>query len=216
MAFEQAKPINNTPRNTKFLRSAFRILTALVIIGLIWVVYVQWKIFNPKETTEFADPVDAGIVLGASLWGDEPSPGLAERLDKAIELHEAGSFRYFIVTGGLDSPQHRLTEAEGMQRYLVEHGVEPSRILLENEATSTYENLLFSQRIMTDQGLASSIIITHDFHGMRSLEIAEFLDYEAPLLSLAESVAMPFLPSQIRETLAYTKWKLDAALLSFQ
>ncbi|MCM3126663.1 MULTISPECIES: YdcF family protein [unclassified Paenibacillus] len=216
MTFEQAKPMNKRPRETNFFRYAFRILAAVVIIGLIWVVYVQWKIFNPNETTEIADPVDVGIVLGASLWGDEPSPGLAERLDKALELYNAGSFRYFIVTGGLDSPQHRLTEAEGMQRYLVEHGVEASRIFLENEATSTYENLLFSQKIMTDEGLTSSIIITHDFHGMRSLEIAEFLDYEAPAVSLAESVVMPFLPSQIRETLAYTKWKLDAALLFLQ
>lgn len=216
MTFEQAKPMNKRPSETNFFRYAFRILAAVVIIGLIWVVYVQWKIFNPNETTEIADPVDVGIVLGASLWGDEPSPGLAERLDKALELYNAGSFRYFIVTGGLDSPQHRLTEAEGMQRYLVEHGVEASRIFLENEATSTYENLLFSQKIMTDEGLTSSIIITHDFHGMRSLEIAEFLDYEAPAVSLAESVVMPFLPSQIRETLAYTKWKLDAALLFLQ
>ncbi|MCM3783896.1 YdcF family protein [Neobacillus mesonae] len=214
MGFMQVKGIKNRPGNNKFLRSAYKILIALIILGVIWVAYVQWKIFNPHYTKVLSEPVDVGIVLGASLWGDEPSPGLAERLDKALELYQAGSFEYFIVSGGLDSPQHRYTEAEGMQRYLIEHGVEESHIFLENEATSTYENLLFSKEIMAEHNLNSSVIITHDFHGMRSLEMAEFLHYEQPVLTLAESAAMPFLPSQIRETLAYTKWKLDAVLLS--
>lgn len=200
---------------TKGRERFFKFILLLAVLFLLWVVYVQWKILTPSESDISGQKVDVGIVLGASLWGDIPSPGLQERLDHALMLYEKGAFTYFIVSGGLDSSEHRYTEAEGMQQYLVRQGVDPRYILLENEATSTYENLLFSKRIMTEHGYQSSIIITHDFHGMRSLEIATFLDYDKPMISLAESVVMPFLPSQIRETLAYSKWKMDQVRLSF-
>lgn len=200
---------------TKARKRFFKIILLLAVLFLLWIVYVQWKIFTPDESNISGQKVDVGIVLGASLWGDVPSPGLQERLDHALMLYEKGTFTYFIVSGGLDSSEHRYTEAEGMQQYLVRHGVDPKYILLENEATSTYENLLYSKRIMNEHNLHSSVIITHDFHGMRSLEIATFLDYDKPMISLAESVVMPFLPSQIRETLAYSKWKMDQLVLSF-
>ncbi|WP_211747876.1 YdcF family protein [Paenibacillus sp. Marseille-Q4541] len=200
---------------TKGRERLFKFILVLGILFILWVVYVQWKILTPNESNVVGQRVDVGIILGASLWGDEPSPGLQERLDHALMLYEKGVFTHFIVSGGLDSPQHKYTEAEGMERYLARHGVDPKHIFLENEATSTYENLLYSKRIMAEQGFHSSVIITHDFHGMRSLEIAKFLDYEVPTISLAESVVMPFLPSQIRETLAYSKWKMDQVLLSF-
>ena len=200
---------------TKARKRFFKIILLLAVLFILWIGYTQWRILTPSETNISGQKVDVGIVLGASLWGDVPSPGLQERLDHALMLYEKGTFTYFIVSGGLDSSEHRYTEAEGMQQYLVRLGVDPKYILLENEATSTYENLLYSKRIMNEHGLRSSVIITHDFHGMRSLEIAAFLDYDKPMISLAESVVMPFWPSQIRETLAYSKWKMDQIVLSF-
>ncbi|WP_245583743.1 YdcF family protein [Paenibacillus terrigena] len=186
----------------------FRVMLLFVVCGLIWFVYTQWVIHNKSSGRELSH-ADVGIVLGAVLWDNKPSPALVERLDHALSLYQAGHFDTFIVTGGLDHPSLRLTEAQGMAAYLIERGVPSDHILLENQATSTYENLLFSREIMKDHGYKSAVIITHRYHGARSLEIANFLGYQSPVVSTTESKVLNMAWHQMRESLAYTKWKLD-------
>lgn len=191
----------------------------LIVLGMLWVAYVLEQIGsidrNSNVVTTMATPADAGIILGAAMWGDRPSPVLQERLRLSIKDYEAGKFEYFIVTGGLDKPGNRYTEAEGMAIYLEEHGVPRDKILLENYATSTYENLKFSQNIMEEHGLATALVITHTFHGNRAYEIAHALNYSNPKLSLTETNVLPPIPTISREILAYTKWKLDHIAIAF-
>ncbi|QJC52003.1 YdcF family protein [Paenibacillus albicereus] len=155
----------------------------------------------------------AGIVLGASLWNDRPSPGLKERLDLAVRLHEAGRVDKLIVSGGLDRNGSKLTEAQGMRLYLVEQGVPREDILLENRATSTYENLVFSREVGEKNGISSYLIVTHEFHAPRALDMARFLGFEDPFVSSVKSKVLSASFSQSREVLATGKWKLDKLLL---
>ncbi|MEX2415159.1 MAG: YdcF family protein, partial [Paenibacillaceae bacterium] len=156
---------------------------------------------------------DVCIVLGAALWNDKPSPALRERLDVAIELYEEGHCQYIIATGGLDSNGATVSESEGMIRDMEDKGVPLTDTRSEPEARSTYENLLFSRAIMEQEGWNSTIIVTHSYHGARALDIAEFLEYEQPQMSVMDSQVM-FMPyHKARETLAYTKWILDKWLL---
>lgn len=85
---------------------------------------------------------------------------------------------------------------------------------MENEATSTYENLLYSQAIMKEQGWKTAIIITHDYHGTRSMEVAATLGYERPTVSLTKSTVLPMAKHKSREVLAYTKWTADRLLIA--
>jgi len=179
-----------------------------------WVAWICWKIesFDPvPELPEY----DVGIVLGAALWNGEPSPGLKKRLDKAFELYQEGRFRLFLLTGGYDHPGSRLTEAEGMKRYLAALGVPEDRLLLEPEARSTYENLAFSRAVMDEAGLRTALIVTHDFHAARAREVARWLGYEQPGFAAAESSVLPASQKHFREVMAYTKWKIDSVLLRF-
>ncbi|MEF2967290.1 YdcF family protein [Paenibacillus sp. M1] len=192
-----------------------------IVLGIGWCLYALAEIGsvdrNPAaaETSVSAEPADVGIVLGASMWGDEPSPGLRERLELALRGYKAGKFRVFLLTGGLDRPDYRYTEAEGMANYLKANGVPESDMLLENKATSTYENLKFSRDIMEENGYRSALIITHTYHGNRAYEIAKTLDYDNPRLSLIETQVLKPFQTTIREVLAYTKWKLDQAAIAF-
>ena len=137
-------------------------LLSLVVLGVLWSGYAYWKI-------ESAVSSPSEERMSASSWcfhvGDQPSPGLRERLEHALVEYHAGRFDTFIVSGGLDKPGYPFTEAEGMRNFLVDAGVPEEQIFLENEATSTYENLLFSQAIMEEHGWKTAIIITHDYHG---------------------------------------------------
>lgn len=189
----------------------FKLLLTLIGAGIlivIWLGTVMVRIHSTSSSPESA-PTDAGIILGAALWGDVPSPGLRERLELGRTLYEEGQIKRIIVTGGLDTPQSRLTEAEGMRNYLVEQGVPEEHILLENQATDTLENLVFSQRVMEEENLESATIITHDYHGMRALDIAEFAAYQEPKLAVTETRVMNMTYHTTREALAYTKWTLN-------
>ncbi|AZK49070.1 YdcF family protein [Paenibacillus lentus] len=190
----------------------------LILLGIGWFLYVLAQIGSVERSPAVAikdmPAADVGIVLGASMWGDRPSPGLEERLRHSLEQYQAGKFKIFLLTGGLDQEGYKYTEAEGMANYLEEHGVPREAMLLENKATSTYENLKFSQEIMKEQGLTSALIMTHTYHGNRALEIAEALDYRHPKLSLTKSKVLKPIPNTMREVLAYTKWKLVQAGLA--
>src|SRR4051812_38157522 len=102
-----------------------RTLLWLSFIGflalLAWCLTLYLMITRFEGTPKPGTPIsaDVGIVLGARLWNDKPSPGLRERLDHALGLYRQGTFSHFIVTGGLDSDGATITEAEGMRDYLV-------------------------------------------------------------------------------------------------
>jgi vancomycin permeability regulator SanA len=185
----------------------------VVLAGILWTLYVLAQIGSVERNTAGwstnSISYDVGIVLGAALWSDVPSPGLEERLQQALKDYREGKFRYFILTGGLDTAESKYTEAEGMANYLEEHGVPREIMLLENKATSTYENLKFSQQIMEERQLKSALIITHTFHGNRAFEIAESLHYDNPKLSLTETKVLNPIFNTTREVLAYTKWKME-------
>lgn len=190
----------------------WRIGLLVVLLALAWTGYVQWKIESAIRQ-ELPISADVGIVLGAALWNDEPSPGLRERLDQALKLYRERRVPRLIVSGGLDNNRSTLTEAEGMKHYLVEQGMPEQDVVTENEARSTYENLLFSKRIMERNGWERAIIVTHHYHGARALDMARFIGMKEPHVSTTASTVMYMPWHRARETLAFTKWELDKLLL---
>ncbi|BBH19782.1 hypothetical protein Back11_11270 [Paenibacillus baekrokdamisoli] len=211
------KPSRSKKRSRKRFRpivSTLRIIAWIAAIGVFWCAYLLWVI-NSYEMPKSIAKADAAIVLGASLWSDEPSPGLRERLDYALNLYKQGKVQHFIVTGGLDHNGSKLTEAEGMRNYLVEKGIPVRNIVLENDARSTYENLLFSKPLAKKNGWNHLIIVTNDYHSARSAEIARYLNYTSVEVLGFKSQVLSTAYNQSREVLAFTKWKLDAILLHF-
>ncbi|WP_052339304.1 YdcF family protein [Gorillibacterium massiliense] len=187
-------------------------LCVLFAAGLIEVARIQWMIHSGKHLGG-NEPVDVGIVLGAALWHDVPSPGLKERLDHALELYNAGRFPTFIVTGGLDTGGATITEAEGMKRYLMQQGVPEKDILTEPLARSTYQNLSFSKKLMESHHLHTAVIITHSYHGARAADMAKFIGFEPVQTDTCETKVMSIVKHRLRETLAFGKWDIDKVLL---
>ncbi|MCP3776185.1 YdcF family protein [Paenibacillus sp. MZ04-78.2] len=202
---DRVKPIEPGLRRT--VRKLFRFMLAVGAVALLWVGFIQWRMATLPD--EKLPPHDVGIVLGAALWQTTPSPALKERLDRAVELYQAGVIPHIIVSGGYDYVDSLLTEAEGMRNYLVEKGVPSASIYLENEARSTLQNMLFSQKIMQDHGWTSAVIVTHRYHAVRALDMARFLGYESPSVSPMDSSVLTMAWHKSRETLAFTKWQWD-------
>lgn len=207
----RVKPIATRLRSTT--SKVFRFMLAVGAVALLWVGFIQWRIAALPD--EKLAPHDVGVVLGAALWQTTPSPALKERLDRAVELYQAGVIPRIIVSGGYDRADSLLTEAEGMRNYLVDKGVPSESIYLENEARSTLQNMLFSQTIMREHGWTSAVIVTHRYHAVRALDMARFLGYDSPSVSPMESSVLSMAWHKGRETLALTKWQWDKMRAAF-
>jgi uncharacterized SAM-binding protein YcdF (DUF218 family) len=201
-------------RKRRPLLILLRIVVSIGVLGVIWCGYLLWLI-NSAHPPKAIPKSDAAIVLGAALWSDKPSPGLKERLDRAFLLYKEGKTDKLILTGGYDLNGSKLTEAEGMRNYLVSLGVPKEKLLLENKATSTYENMVFSKEIIDREKLHSILIVTHDYHSSRSKEIAQYVGIKNATMVPFHSKVLKPVYNQTREVLAYTKWKVDAVLMQF-
>jgi len=116
---------------------------------------------------------DAVIVLGAGVQGERVTRILAHRLNAALAYWEQNPDAYIVVTGGLGN-RATITEAEAMARFLVERGIPQERILLEDQSTSTYENLLFADAILGEQFPQGyrAVVVSNDFHMYRAVRTA--------------------------------------------
>lgn len=147
--------------------------------GGLWLLTGKWLEDGLKPAADGTN--EYAIVLGAKVKeGNIPSLALRYRLEAALEYAQSYPHIKLVVSGGQGSDED-IEEAVVMKDYLVEHGIEEERIILENKSTSTYENLLFSQEILPDD-VEAVTIITSDFHLQRSKMIAEGLGWNADVV----------------------------------
>ncbi len=108
------------------------------------------------------------VILGYSLspYG-EVRDELMCRLDAGIEAAEKYPNAYILVTGGgtaLLAPS--VKEADKMAEYLIENGIDRSRIIVENNSLSTSENAVYSERLLRSDHpeINKLFIVTSDYH----------------------------------------------------
>lgn len=142
--------------------------------------------------------LDYIIVLGAKVDGDQPSPALRRRLNAAIEYLNENPDTKVVVSGGKGDDEH-LSEAACMQRELIAAGIAPERIFMEDQSTSTAENMAFSKKwIDPDDSVG---LVTNNFHVFRSVKIAEKAGY-TNVSGLAAEYTGPTLPHyMVREAI---------------
>jgi vancomycin permeability regulator SanA len=118
--------------------------------------------------TDDPQSADVGIVLGSQvLPNGRPSLRLQARLDKTIELYNAGRYEHVIVSGGIG--KEGFSEAAVMADYLVDHGALPRNAILRDEnGNTTRDTASNSQVLMAANGYESAIVITQFFHVSRS------------------------------------------------
>ncbi|WP_127104189.1 YdcF family protein [Pararhodobacter zhoushanensis] len=114
------------------------------------------------------------VVLGAAVWaGSEPSPTLRRRVDCAVGLYHDGRVAAILGCGGVG--RHRPSEAAVMARLCLEAGVPETAVLLEDQSTSTRENLVNAQQILRALGISDVVVVSDPYHLPRARLIARQL-----------------------------------------
>lgn len=182
----------NIAYKNKYIRVIYQIYRIVTILFILSFVFIQGGIVvNMYETKDInnVNNIDTMIILGAKVNEDGVSKTLKLRLDKALEYYKKNKDIDIIVSGG-QGKDEVTTEALAMKNYLVENGVNEENIILEDKATTTLENIIFSKEIMEDLNLGNrALIVTSDYHLFRGRFIASILGIDNEGLSSTSSLS---------------------------
>lgn len=208
------------------------VLLGLFILESLWfsftfvaLLFYSWiyRILPRRRTYDYI------IIHGAGLDGPRPTPLLAGRIDKALELwHKQHQHGKFVVSGGQGADEV-VSEAQAMRDYLLEKDVPLDAILTEDKSTTTWENLKYSIGIINNDWTASAnttsvdtsassgsfaastigtdfttAVVTSDFHVFRCAEYAHNLGLKADGIG-SHTKGWYWPTAFIREFIAITK-----------
>lgn len=117
--------------------------------------------------TDKLGTADVALVLGNKVEPDgTPSPRLAARLDRAVELYKTGAFASVIVSGGTGI--EGVPEGDAMRDYLVTKNIPATAVIVDNNGVNTHASAENTAAIMHEHGWESVFVITQYFHVPRS------------------------------------------------
>ncbi|RHW39537.1 YdcF family protein [Lysinibacillus yapensis] len=127
-------------------------LLLVLVVGLILI-----SIFGKNFLVVNEEPVKSDVIIVLS--------GGEGRLEKAASLYDEGyAPQVLLTTYGEDGFSKQEVMAAGLP---------DEALILEEEATSTYTNALYSKQIMEKHQLNSAIVVTSDYHTKRTKFIFE-------------------------------------------
>lgn len=148
----------------------FALLTFLIIYSLLALYLV-----NQAEIDEIKQ-ADVILVLGAKAYRNHSyNACLVARVQHAVNLYKDKYAPKLLFSGGTDF-EDGANEAQTMEKIASSLGVPSKDILLEPNSTSTYENLLFSKKILQNKNFKSIILVTEPFHSPRARLVARHLE----------------------------------------
>ena len=176
-------------------------------------------ILNPVLASE-QDEVDYVILLGGGISKDGKLPNsVIARGEKAAEYLNQHKNAVCVVTGGT---LHFLPVAEApeLKRLLEKNGVEPSRILVEDQALETIQNFQYSCKMLADyEGLSQQeildsriAVVTSYFHLRRAERLARRMGFTCIKGVGSKTAPLNILHTYVREICAYIKLNLRIML----
>lgn len=167
----------------RLFKSVIIISISISGIGLIlfWNITEKWLANGLKPEAD--GTYDYAVVLGAKVNGELPSLSLQRRLEVALTYALEYTHVELVLSGG-QGPGEDISEAEAMKRYLTQNGIAENRLTIEDQSTSTYENLMFAlEKIEAEiDGLT---IITSDYHLTRAKWLANTFELEVDVVAAA-------------------------------
>ncbi len=144
-----------------------RIFLGLLAAGFALFAVLEIRVLSWART-DHETPVTAVIVLGAGVNGTEPSLSLWTRLDAALSYVKDRPDIPIVVTGSQGRGED-ISEARCMADWLTARGVPQERIILEEQATNTEENIRYSLELLEQRTIAGNIaVVSSDYHLCRA------------------------------------------------
>jgi uncharacterized SAM-binding protein YcdF (DUF218 family)/glycosyltransferase involved in cell wall biosynthesis len=153
-------------------RHARRRLAAglLALLGSYLLVFetpIVWWAAEPLRVSEAPRAADAIVVFAGGVGeSGKPGGGYQERVKLAVDLYRRQYAGHLVFSTGY---AFAFPEAEVMRELALALGVPEAAIVLETQAASTYENVVFVTRILEQHGWRSALLVTSPYHTRRAL-----------------------------------------------
>lgn len=164
----------------KMLLWAVLVLLTVTALGILVLLgfrgWVEWRYGDRTFPRVDGTPsMPAAIVFGAGYWpGGRPSEALADRMDTAIDLYEAGKVNKLLLTG--DNRFVDYNEPAVMADYALARGVPRGDLVLDYAGRRTYDSCYRAGAIF---GVERAVLVTQAFHLPRALYTCDRLGLEA-------------------------------------
>ncbi len=159
-----------------------KLLIAVVVISILFsnnFIYTRLVLaWQPQQTTiEPGKVYSAGILLGGMVGFDINNKGHfgegADRFIQTEKLYHQGLIKKILVTSGSgELLRPGLKEADFLEQELIASGVKKEDIIIENNSRNTFENAIYSKKILDSLHIQGPyVLITSAMHMPRSEKI---------------------------------------------
>lgn len=179
-------------------------LVIIMILIIVLAINLYVKLSTNKQIIKIEEAniedIDCILVLGAGVWGENPSPMLEDRLLRAIELYKNGVSSKIIMSG--DHGREDYDEVNIMKNFAIEKGVPSEDVFMDHAGFSSYESVYRAKEIFDCEKI---IIVTQKYHLYRALYIANQLGLEAYGVCSDQRQYVGAIYRELREILARNK-----------
>ncbi|MEV7035381.1 ElyC/SanA/YdcF family protein [Streptomyces sp. NPDC093272] len=193
------------PRTRTGRRRLVQGVMAGCVLALLPVTWLYVSTAGRLRTVADVPRTDVAVVFGAGLWDGEPSPYLANRLNAAARLYEAGRVRVVLVTG--DNSRDDYDEPDAMRAYLTAHGVPAGRVVTDYAGFDTWDSCVRAKKIF---GVDRAVLISQGFHIRRAVALCEAAGVTSYGVGVDAKHDVTWYYGGTREILAAGKAALDA------
>lgn len=200
-----------------------RVAVLVAGCGMAWVIF--WSLpasslwaggrleqLYPYRPPDALPTAQAIVVLGGSTASNRPNwfepydrNTTISRVDTAARLYHAGRAPLVIVSGAaLDGS---VSEAQIMANALRQHGVPDDAILQEDRSLTTYENAVYTARLLDERKLDRVLVVTSALHMPRAMGVFRKQHVDALAASSPPQIVVPDDP-------AFSFWQPNAHVLS--
>ena len=173
------------PKEARAINRVFTVILCigLIVVGITEAIIIEASFGEPKETCDYV------VVLGAKVRPDGPSVSLMDRIHAAADYLTEHPEVIAVVSGGMGEDEP-MTEAQCMYEELVALGIDPDRIWVEDQATSTWENLQYSLNLIEEKTGTRPTkigILSSEYHLFRASLFADACGVESVGIPAATS-----------------------------
>ncbi len=200
-----------------------RIAVLIAASGMAWVIF--WSLpasslwaggrleqLHPYRPPDALPTAEAIVVLGGSTASNRPNwfepydkNATLSRVDTAARLYHAGRAPLVIASGAaLDGS---VSEAQIMANALRQHGVPDDAIVQESNSLTTYENALYTARLLDERKLDRVLVVTSALHMPRAMGVFRKQGVDSVAAGSPPQIVVPSDP-------AFSFWQPNAHVLS--
>ena len=156
---------------TRPVKTVYRI--AVIFFALLFTVVevrvVSYMFCEPEPDLDYI------ITLGASVRGGKPTSPMLLRIYTTIDYMNGNPSAVLVASGGKGTDEP-MSEADCIAEYVINAGIDPDRVIIEDQSHDTEQNIHNSFQHITQGSTVG--VVTSSFHLYRAIRIAELQGYK--------------------------------------